>query len=323
MWSLLPKFSMLGLGGQDVTGESIVEDRSPCEKALILVLPLFGYLARITKDLSAVDPVASNDDYARKLQSFCVSYEMEAGMLRDSLEDIISWWSESDNVKSEEYTDALTDILLLFEGQISREVLIGNQGCLVGSISCPCLLLLLLSFPNINFDLCVHSLLSELLQILGDQTFHKLHALCTRGDIGSQYSFPQMKHLVRLPVKDVKRRELLDKLEFFNRNLDILTKDTNNSYITEKPRLDPIDTRPPYEVRTALDHLYRVLDSNWKFTCRDHSHEVKLRLSTFGNDHYHAPKSDETLVGHHIDMMFLTHPPSLRWRQSQVTIAEK
>lgn len=148
--------------------------------------------------------------------------------------------------------------------------------------------------------------------------FYKLHALCGRRELRSKYSFPQIQHLIRLPTKDVKRRELLDKLEYLNRNLDILR--TGPSY-SEKPRLEFKEQRPPYEVRAALDHLYHVLESNWKMTCKDHSHEAKLRLSTFGRKHAHASKKDESLTSHDIDILFLTHPP-LRWRQSQVKVTE-
>lgn len=132
MWSLLPKFSLLGLSSQGEATEPSIEDRPPCENALIAVLPLFAFKVRMMKELSNVDPVASNDDYARKLQSFAVSYEMEAGMLRDNLEDMVDLWGKSEGIESEEYTEALTDILLLFEGQISLEVLdVNHRGCLV------------------------------------------------------------------------------------------------------------------------------------------------------------------------------------------------
>jgi hypothetical protein len=154
---------------------------------------------------------------------------------------------------------------------------------------------------------------------MGDAEFPKLHALCDRREIRNKYFFAQIHHLIRMPTKDVKRSEILDKLEMFNRDFEILGKGPTYS---EKPLLDFKKQRPPYEVRTALDTLYHVLDSSWKMSCKDHSHEAKLRLSTFGRSCPPDLKEEEDSTSHDIDMLFLTHPPSLRWRQSQVRIIE-
>lgn len=137
MWStIFADISFPGLGiwaNQDAARGNSTEERSPCENALIAVLPLFVYIAGVMKKAYNPDPADLIDDNARKLHSFCVSFEMEAGMLHNNLNDMANWWNKLERTESDDYTEALTDILLIFERLVSRKVLDANRGdgCLV------------------------------------------------------------------------------------------------------------------------------------------------------------------------------------------------
>jgi hypothetical protein len=99
-------------------------EETPCEKALLLVLPLFA--ANVEDDptmASRIVSVSEIDDYGRELQSFRANFLSEVRRLEKLVREVVSPWNTSLDLQSDEYVEILIKILTLLDRYVSAKIL--------------------------------------------------------------------------------------------------------------------------------------------------------------------------------------------------------